>query len=108
MELIEVSVAFRRVNLKRVYIVLHCRRYRAAIIAAAFWCRLNEVLPCMHLQRVTNTGLVNVDTNADVSAVETIPDTKQRWDKNYSGPGVTGPAAKGPAVQGLVRKRSGS
>ena len=50
-------------------------------------------------RRVPNTGLVQRETDADVTMVETIPNTHQRWDKDYPGPGLFGPAAKGPAVR---------
>jgi len=46
------------------------------------------------------------DTDADLSVVETIPQTHARWDKNYPAPGVFGPAKPGPAVERLQRGES--
>ena len=63
--------------------------------------KVGELLWPHEQRRVTDAGLVNVETDADVTVLETIPDTKQRWDKNYPGPGVTGPAESGPAVKRL-------
>lgn len=49
---------------------------------------------------------MNHDTDADVTVLETIPNTHQRWDKDYPGPGLFSPAEDGPAVQELARKRN--
>ena len=49
-----------------------------------------------HDQRhVTNTGIVHYEADVDVTVVSTIPDTHQRWDKNYPGPGFTSPSEPG-------------
>ena len=51
-------------------------------------------------------GVVYHNTDADVSVIDNIPNTKARWDKNYPGPGVTGPAESGPAMKRLQRGES--
>ena len=56
-------------------------------------------------RRPKNTGIVNYETDADVTVLSSIPDTKQHWDKDYPGVGITGPAQDGPAVAQLRGKR---
>lgn len=56
-------------------------------------------------RRVKDVGLVHYDTDADVTVQDTIPDTKQRWDGNYPGPGIVGRPEDGPAVKELQRRR---
>ena len=52
-------------------------------------------------------GVVYHNTDADVSVIDNIPNTKARWgNKNYPRPGVTGPAESGPAMKRLQRGES--
>jgi len=57
-------------------------------------------------RRVTNAGLVYHENDAEVGVMSNLPNTRQRWDADYPGPGVTGPAQDGPAVAAL-RSRPG-
>lgn len=60
-------------------------------------------------RKVKDGGIVEVEPpfTGTVSVVEGIPDTKQRWDKDYPGVGITGPAEDGPAVAGVRKRRGG-
>lgn len=59
-------------------------------------------------RKVRDGGIVEVDPpfTGTVSVVESLPDTKQRWDKNYPGVGITGPAEKGPAVKAMESRKT--
>jgi len=57
-------------------------------------------------RRVTNTGLVHFETDADVTVVTDVPNTHQWWDKDPGpGPGIMGPAEPGPAIAELEKRR---
>jgi hypothetical protein len=52
-------------------------------------------------RRVKDAGLVHFENTAEVSVLQTIPDTKQRWDRDYPRTDVTQPSESGPAVKRL-------